>query len=69
MIACVYADSSNTYHGCVRDSDGTIRQFNAPGAGTGPGQGTQPSVINPAGVITGSYVDTDGVYHGFLRIP
>ena len=28
---------------------------------------TSPSGINPAGLITGYYVDSRGQYHGFLR--
>src|SRR5215813_14014885 len=45
----------------------TIISFDAPGAGTGPGQGTQPFAINPAGLITGFYIDNGDALHGFLR--
>ena len=45
----------------------TFITFDAPGAGTGPGQGTNPFNINPAGAITGPYVDASNVGHGFLR--
>src|SRR5215472_943601 len=44
-----------------------IITFDAPGAGTGPGQGTQGLAINQGGVIEGSYVDASNVFHGFLR--
>ena len=47
----------------------TIATFDAPGAGTGPGQGTQPFAINPAGLITGFYLDAGDAYHGVLRTP
>ena len=47
----------------------TITTFDAPGAGTGPGQGTQPFAINPAGLITGFYLDAGDAIHGFLRTP
>ena len=47
----------------------TITTFDAPGAGTGPGQGTQPFAINPAGLITGFYLDAGDAYHGVLRTP
>jgi len=57
------------FHGFVRAKDGTITTIDAPGAGTGPGQGTQCGSINPAGAITGSYIDSNNVFHGFLRTP
>src|SRR5215472_15559666 len=44
-----------------------IITFDAPGAGTGPGQGTQGLAINPGGVIAGDYVDASNVFHGILR--
>ena len=47
----------------------TITVFDAPGAGTGPGQGTQGIAINSAGAIAGTYIDQSGVNHGFLRAP
>lgn len=62
-----YADASNVFHGFVRTPDGTITTFDAPSAGTGPLQGTQPTGINPAGTIQGTYIDSSGVNHGFLR--
>ena len=37
--------------------------------GTGPGQGTFPSWINPAGTIVGLSVDSSGVGHGFPADP
>ena len=46
-----------------------ITTFDAPGAGTGPFQGTFPLSINPAGVIAGTYIDSGFVAHGFLRTP
>jgi hypothetical protein len=45
----------------------TIITFDAPGAGTGLGQGTTGNAINPDGVITGTYVDAGNASHGFLR--
>jgi hypothetical protein len=41
--------------------------FDAPGAGTGPGQGTLPQQITSAGTIVGNYVDSNYVTHGFVR--
>jgi hypothetical protein len=52
-----------------------IITFDAPGAGTGPYQGTGCSVtdctvlINDEGTITGYYLDANNVYHGFVRSP
>jgi hypothetical protein len=45
----------------------TFTSFDAPGAGTGPGQGTQPFAINPSGLITGFFFDGGDAFHGFLR--
>jgi hypothetical protein len=50
----------------VRASDGTITTFDVPGAGTGAGQGTVPEGLNFEGAITGSYIDSSSVSHGFL---
>jgi len=44
-----------------------IITFDAPGAGTGPGQGTTPYGIDSQGTIVGPYVDADNVNHGFVR--
>jgi len=46
-----------------------ITAFDAPGAGTGAGQGTQAIGINGFGEIMGYYYDSSGVSHGFLRAP
>jgi hypothetical protein len=40
VIAGDYADASNVIHGFVRAPNGAITTFDAPGAGTAPGQGT-----------------------------
>src|SRR5436190_1619406 len=47
----------------------TITTFDAPGAGTGPGQGTRASNINPSEAVAGRYIDPSDVSHGFLRAP
>jgi predicted membrane protein len=46
---------------------GTFITFDVPSAGTGNDQGTLPAAINPAGAITGYYVDAEFLAHGFLR--
>jgi hypothetical protein len=48
----------------------TIITFDAPGAGTGPGQGTHlfgSQGLNPAEAITGTSFEANNVAHGFLR--
>jgi len=46
-----------------------IITFDAPGAGTGAGQGTTPNGITSQGAVVGWYVDADNVNHGFVRDP
>src|ERR1051326_924719 len=45
----------------------TITTFDAPGAGTGPLQGTYAFNINPSGTIIGFMLDANDVRHGFVR--
>lgn len=45
----------------------TTTTFDAPGAGTGPFQGTFTIGINTNGAITGWYVDAANVNHAFVR--
>jgi hypothetical protein len=72
-IVGFFTDNSAHCHGFVRAPNGTFTQIDAPDAGTGPApQGTFPSEftpggINPAGAITGFYVDSSSVQHGFVR--
>src|SRR5215813_13563876 len=70
-ITGFFSDSANTAHGYVRSNQGVFTAFDAPGAGTGPGQGTfplnSPQLINQNGAITGYYVDSAVVRHGFVR--
>jgi len=62
-------DGYNVNHGFIRQPNGNIMLFDPPGAGTGEFQGTIPVAINLWDVITGTYVDSSGATHGFLRIP
>jgi hypothetical protein len=58
-------DSAFVSHGFLRDKDGSITEFDVPGATAGPG--TFPFAIGPNAEITGFYdMGTDG-NHGFLR--
>ena len=75
QIVGFYSDNSARCHGYVRAATGIFTQIDAPDAGTGPfPQGTFPSEftpagINPAGAITGFYVDASSLQHGFVRAP
>jgi hypothetical protein len=65
-----YIDAHNVSHGFLRSPGGDeIIAFDAPGAGNtaGSAQGTFPTSINKAGAITGHYIDSNNINHGFLR--
>ena len=66
-----YIDAHNVNRGFLRSPAGELLTFDAPGAGKTPGsgQGTFPKSINKAGAITGHYIDSNNVNHGFLRSP
>jgi hypothetical protein len=66
-VAGFDGDANGVFHGFVRTADGKIATFDAPGAGTGAGQGTFPYSINVWGAITGYTVDGNGTGHGFVR--
>lgn len=66
-ISGIYTDANGVFHGFVRDPDGTIATFDAPGAGAGVGQGTECGGINSAGMSPGNYIDSSGVNHGYVR--
>jgi hypothetical protein len=68
-ISGEYVDASGIFHGFLRAKDGSFVTFDAPGAGTGPGQGTIPFCNNPVNAITGYYIDASDLNHGFLRTP
>jgi hypothetical protein len=64
-----YFDANGVSHGFVRERDGSFTTLDAPGAGTGPFQGTSIAAINSAGQVTGQYLDANNAMHGFLWIP
>ena len=70
-ITGYYLDANNVYHGFLRSPEGKFTTFDAPGANTTPGSysGTFPVSINDQGAITGYYLDTNNVNHGFLLLP
>jgi predicted membrane protein len=69
QITGVWFDTANVYHGFVRAASKPykVTTFDTPGAGTGTYQGTKPTNINTAGVVTGMYSDESYLYHGFVR--
>jgi hypothetical protein len=69
-IAGIYIDSAGVNHGFVRATNGMITEFSAKGAGNGSGQGTFTAGvdgINHAGTVPGTYADSGGVFHSFVR--
>jgi len=73
-IAGTYSDGNGVNHGYLRSSDGKFTTFDAPGAGTDVDEGTGcpsdcPTSLNDFGAVTGTYIDTNFVFHGFLRNP
>src|SRR6476660_6205636 len=66
-IEGVFVDVNGVLHGFVRSSQGTFTTYDAPGAGTGAGQGTLPESNNTPGAITGQYIDGNFVNHAFVR--
>ena len=66
-----YTDDNIVPHGFLRNADGRIISFDAPGAGLGFGlnQGTAAYSINDVGMIAGQFEDPNSVYHGFVRYP
>jgi hypothetical protein len=73
-IAGTYIDANSVQHGFLRSPDGKFTTFDAPGAGTGSFEGTGcpsdcPTSLNDWGAITGTYIDANFVFHGYLRSP
>jgi len=66
-----YIDSNDLQRGFVRTPDGRIIKFDAPDAGwaTGSYEGTFGLAINSMGEVTGVYIDSNWVLHGFLWLP
>src|SRR5215469_2563413 len=66
QIEGVDVDVNGVLHGFVRSTNGTFIIYDAPGAGTGAGQGTLPESNNTLGAVAGNYLDGNFVNHGFL---
>jgi probable HAF family extracellular repeat protein len=65
-----YLDANEVYHGFLRTADGKYVTIDAPDADltSGSYSGTFPTNINGEGLVTGYFIDSIGVAHGFLRI-
>jgi hypothetical protein len=71
-----YVDNSGSAHGFLRSPEGAFVSFDAPATGSGScgaggicASGTNGASINADGVISGQFVDTEGVWHGLVRFP
>jgi len=73
-IAGIYIDANSVEHGFLRSPNGKFTTFDAPGAGTDSYEGTGcPSdcsvSLNDWGAVAGTYIDSNFVFHGYLRSP
>jgi hypothetical protein len=78
MIVGYYIDAKRMHHGFLRNPNGTFTTLDAPGAGSEmgrafighpelrSGQGTLAMGVNDAGAITGYFMDTHNIRHGFI---
>jgi hypothetical protein len=66
-----YIDGNNVAHGYLRSPAGKITTFDAPGEGSqGMGCSADCSMgLNDLGAITGSYLDANNVFRGYVRSP
>jgi hypothetical protein len=69
MLATAFGLAALTPVVSAAQSPSSIITFDAPGAGTGYGQGTTPYSINSKGVIVGYVTDDNNQSYGFLRHP
>jgi hypothetical protein len=69
--AGLYIDGKNVVHGYLRSPAGKITTFDVPGEGPqGLGCFADCSMgLNDLGAITGSYLDANNVFHGYVRSP
>lgn len=66
-----YIDASHVSHGFLRTGGGEFTTFDPPGASSSSDSydGTFPTSINNGGTVTGSYIDSRELIHGFVRSP
>ena len=63
------ANDANLFQGFVRSRNGRTAVFGAPNASAPGSVATLPWDMNATGYITGFYIDSNFVWHGFLRTP
>jgi hypothetical protein len=73
-IAATFTDANSISHGFLRNPKGEITTYDVPGGGSGVYQGTGcfsdcPVSLNDFGALTGVYLDSNYVAHGYLRNP
>jgi hypothetical protein len=61
-ITGYYTDGTNVNHGFVRDKQGAIVEFDAPGVGMGAW-----ASIAPNGAVASHFFDPNAAVHGFVR--
>jgi hypothetical protein len=66
-MAGEFQDSNNVFHAFVGARNGSFKEFDVPGAGTGAFQGSVALDINNQGATAGVYIDAANAYHGFVR--
>jgi len=69
MLVVFFCFVSTAWPQAYEQKKPAITTFDVPGAGTGAGQGTIAWGVVQGGWIQGDYIDSNGVYHGFLRRP
>lgn len=67
LVAGYYLDASGIDYGFLRNPDGTIVTFAAPGAGTGTFDGTYAWAMNDLGQIAGYIILNSGSRRAFVR--
>lgn len=63
-VAAVYIDASNVPHGYMCKKNGSLVEFDPPGSTY-----TETWDLNDSNLIVGDYIDSGGVYHGYIRTP
>ena len=69
VVVGFYTDKNVVPHGFIREPNGKIHEFDAPGAGLGHGlnEGTVAYAVNNQSVVAGEFEDPQLVFHAFVR--